>query len=225
MDITKNTSKWYLRYCKKRSRTASILSQSKEYFNEHAATYNFYEPALCYQPVFDIIKKRTGNIKLLDIGCGNGIMMKKIADELDNIEKITGVDISIRMVEEAKKRLAMHRCCVLEGTMETVNLRHNFYNVILCMHSFHHYPHPLRTLKKINRIMDKKGIFILADNRKEGWDRWIRNWTLFKQGYPDGDMWVYSKMELLILGKLAGFKMDKYQSAGENSFIMVFSKS
>ncbi len=211
---------------KNSNRSISILNQSKEYFNKHAATYDLIEPAMCYQPVFEKIEKISGSIRLLDVGCGNGIMLKKAADEIENVEKLTGVDISVKMVEEAQNRLFSYRrkCSVIEGTMETVKLRKRFYNVVLCMHSFHHYPHPLITLKNINKVMEKNGIFILADNRRKGLDRWICNWYLFKQGYPYGDMWIYSKAELKILAKMAGFVMKEYQNVGEKSFLMIFKK-
>lgn len=211
---------------KNSSRSISILNQSKDFFNKHAATYDLVEPAMCYQPVFDKIKKMSGKIRVLDVGCGNGIMLKKAADELDNVERITGVDISVKMVEEAQNRLSSYKsiCRIIEGTMETVHLRKGFYNVVLCMHSFHHYPHPLDTLKRIHRVMDQNAIFILADNRRIGLDRLIYNWHLYKQGYPYGDMWIYSKAELTILAKLAGFAVESYQKVGEKSFIMVFKK-
>lgn len=206
-------------------RSTRILKHSKRYFNRQAATYNLAEPSLCYNPVFDIIaKKAPANIRLLDVGCGNGIMLQRVADELSNIEKLTGVDISDKMVEEAKTRLSSYKCSIVEGTMETVKLRKDFYNIVLCMHSFHHYPAPLNTLKNINKVMSKNGVFILADNKKGGVDRWIYNWRLYRQGYPCGDMWIYSKLELKILARIAGFIMENYQNAGENSFIMTFRK-
>ncbi|MCM1236908.1 MAG: class I SAM-dependent methyltransferase [Ruminococcus flavefaciens] len=210
---------------KKSSRSASILKQSRRYFNRQAATYNFVEPSLCYQPVLDMIKKIPGNIRLLDVGCGNGIMLSKIVEELDNVERITGVDISSKMVEEAKNRLSSYKCCIVEGTMETVKLRKNFYNIVLCMHSFHHYPTPLTTMKNIYKVMKKGGIFILVDNRERELKRWVSNWRLRQQGYPCGDMWIYSKMELLILAKLADFTVEDYQTAGTGSFIMIFKKN
>lgn len=211
---------------KDNSRSARILDQSREYFNKHAATYELIEPAMCYQPVFDKIKKISGKIRLLDVGCGNGIMLQKTADELENVERLTGVDLSVKMVEESRNRLSAYRrkCVVIEGTMESVRLRKNFYNVVLCMHSFHHYPHPLTTLKNINRTMEKNGIFILADNKRKGWDRWLYNWYLLQQGHPYGDMWIYSKTELKMLAKMAGFAVIEYQNIGEKSFVMVFRK-
>lgn len=208
------------------SRSSLILKQSKDFFNRHAATYELVEPAMCYQPVFNKIARISESIRLLDVGCGNGIMLKRAADELYNVERITGVDISVKMVEEAGNRLSAYKrkCRLIEGTMETVKLKKNFYNVVLCMHSFHHYPHPLKTLKEIFKVMERNAVFILADNRRTGIDRLIFNWHLYKQGYPYGDMWIYSKLELIILAKLVGFKMEEYQKVGEKSFIMTLRK-
>lgn len=206
----------------------NILNQSKQCFDKYADLYEFQswfsEPNKCYQPVFDIVKCCKGKIRLLDIGCGNGIMLKEICDKLDNVEMAVGIDISKKMVEAARERLkGRMNCNVIEGTMETVELD-ECYNVVLCMHSFHHYPNPLTTLKNISKAMRDEGLFILADNKKDELDRWVYNWNLKKKGYPNGDMWIYSKLELMILTRMAGLKMVRYQNIEDKSFVMICKK-
>lgn len=134
------------------------------------------------------------------------------------------MDISGRMLEEARKRLDQSDCDLIEGTLETSNLLKNSYNIALCMHSFHHYPHPFKTLRLVNSILKEEGCFIIADNKKVGYSRWKYNYQLRKNGYMNGDFWIYSKVELVILGLLSGFKIESYQNIGTKSFIMVLRK-
>ena len=211
-----------------RDKNRNILDQSKKCFDKLADLYEFQswfsEPEKCYQPVIEIVKTQKGTLRLLDLGCGNGIVLKRVCDELSNVEKALGIDLSPNMVEKAKERLYGCNCNVIEGTIESVKIKPNYYKMVLCMHSFHHYPKPLRSLKHINKAMEKNGLLILADNKKNGFERWNYNWKLMRQGYPDGDMWIYSKLELLILGKMAGFKMESFQNVGDKSFITIFRK-
>ena len=91
------------------------------------------------------------------------------------------------------------------------------------MHSFHHYPEPLASLRQMYSILRKEGTLVIADNYYHGWKRIKRNVDLYKNNYPLGDMWMYSIGELCILTWIAGFKRQEYQEVG-GSFIFTCKK-
>ena len=74
------------------------------------------------------------------------------------------------------------------------------------------------------RVLHKEGLLILVDNRIKGWKRLERNFNMFVNNYPYGDMWMYSFLELFILTTLAGFHKQKYIKVGDNSFIFMCEK-
>ena len=85
-----------------RDKNRNILDQSKKCFDKLADLYEFQswfsEPEKCYQPVIEIVKTQKGTLRLLDLGCGNGIVLKRVCDELSNVEKALGIDLSPNMV-------------------------------------------------------------------------------------------------------------------------------
>lgn len=76
----------------------------------------------------------------------------------------------------------------------------------------------------MERALSKNGILIIADNYYKGWRRIKRNWELYTNNYPDGDVWMYSFLELGVLAKLAGFKKSYCHKVGKKSFIFVCQK-
>ena len=211
------------------TRKKKIIIDSQNTFSRLADCYEIagglQEPRKCYKPVMDMIRKNAAvNMCLLDVGCGTGTMLRMVSDAFPNASKLLGIDISSVMVSEANKNLQDTNAHAVTGTIETVAVQQDYFDIVLCMHSFHHYPEPLMSLRYMRRALHKNGLLILVDNRYEGWKRIKRNVYLYKNGYPTGDMWMYSFFELFILTRIAGFGEQKYQSIGDNSFMFMCRK-
>ena len=209
-------------------RKDKILKDSKTSFDIMADTYEqgwcLEEVRKCYDPVLSIVKNyASSDIKLLDVGCGTGVMLKRISNEFPNAEAVHGIDLSPMMVEKTNAKLQSENAYAVEGTLDSLDLSKDFYNIVLCMHSFHHYPEPLESLRQMYRVLRKGGILVIADDCYRGWKRIRRNVDLYKKNYPLGDMWMYSFRELIVLTRLAGFKQQEYQEIGK-SFIYICKK-
>lgn len=206
-----------------------IRKKTRIAFNKLASDYEkdeaLQEPRKCYAPVLKIIKKHAvTDLKLLDIGCGTGVMLKRVCEEFPQASDIFGIDLSPAMVKRARDKLSGYKAHIMEGQIETVDLPKEFYDIVLCMHSLHHYPSPLKSLKKMEKALINNGILIIADNYYRGWRRIKRNWELYVRNYPDGDMWMYSFFELGILVRLAGFRKLYCYKVGKKSFILICQK-
>lgn len=211
------------------TRKKKIIIDSQNTFSRLADCYEIagglQEPRKCYEPVMEMIRKNAAaNVRLLDVGCGTGTMLKLVSDAFPNASKLLGIDISAAMVSKANQNLQNTNAHAVTGTIETAAVQQNCFDIALCMHSFHHYPKPLMSLRHMRRALHKNGLLILVDNRYEGWKRIRRNIYLYKNGYPTGDMWMYSFFELFILTKIAGFDEQKYQRIGDNSFMFICRK-
>ena len=212
-----------------RLKRQKILNQSRAAFDILADGYEqdggYDEPRKCYQPVMKIIRKyAVGNFKLLDVGCGPGIMLQKVLRTFPEAAKIDGIDLSVEMVKFARRRLLDERACVVEGTIDTISFPMNFYDIELCMHSFHHYPKPLKSLLCMNRVLRKGGVLIIADNYYKGLKRLEQNFNLYANEYSYGDMWMYSMWELVILTYMSGFHKQRFYKIGDKSFIFICQK-
>lgn len=212
-----------------RVKSQKIENRSKAAFNILADSYEqdggYDEPRKCYAPVLKMIRKYAGkNLKLLDVGCGPGTMLQMALELFPDALKIDGLDLSPEMVKRANGRLEDERASVIEGTIDTVDFPEGFYDVELCMHSFHHYPKPLKSLRCMNRVLRKKGILIIADNYYRGFKRLEQNFDLYINEYAYGDMWMYSAWELTVLTCMAGFCKQHFYKISEKSFIFICKK-
>lgn len=209
-------------------RKDKIIKDSKTSFDIMADTYEqgwcLEEVRKCYDPVLNIVKRYApSDVKLLDVGCGTGVMLERISNEFPDAAAIHGIDLSPMMVEKTNAKLQSENAYAMEGAMESLDLSSDFYNIVLCMHSFHHYPEPLESLRQMYGVLRKEGILVIADDCYQGWKRIRRNIDLYKNNYPLGDMWMYSFGELLVLTCLAGFKQQEYRKMG-GSFIFICKK-
>ena len=212
-----------------RARSQRIKDQSRAAFNRLADSYEqdggYEEPRKCYGPVMKIIRKYAGkDLKLLDIGCGPGIMLQMALDAFPDAMRIDGIDLSPAMVRQANTRLTDDRAAVMEGTIDTAAIPEGFYDIELCMHSFHHYPKPLTSLCCMNRAMRGNGVLIIADNYYKGFKRLEQNFDLYVSRYAYGDMWMYSAWELTVLTAVAGFHRQRFYKVGEKSFLFICQK-
>jgi len=94
-------------------------------------------------------------IKILDLGCGPGELIKGIYDKFENAE-ITGVDFSEKMLEVSKKinPKAKH---IKMDVAKLYNLKEKF-NIIICTHSFPYYNEPEKVIEELNRLLEDDGI-------------------------------------------------------------------
>jgi len=103
------------------------------------------------------------NVHFLDIGCGTGWAIGQAAQVVNEQGEFYGVDLSPKMIEKAKENFRGHNNFhFIEANSESIPLNDNFFDVIICSNSFHHYLHPDKAMKEIRRLLKPGGkIFIL----------------------------------------------------------------
>ncbi|MGH7042196.1 MAG: class I SAM-dependent methyltransferase [Acetobacteraceae bacterium] len=68
--------------------------------------------------------------KLLDVGCGPGILLQKLAGSKF---ELFGIDHSLEMVQEAKARTADQRVCLEVGQVEHLPYRGRIFDIVLAL--------------------------------------------------------------------------------------------
>ena len=104
------------------------------------------------------------NSSFLDIGCGTGWAVGCVAALAANKGSFYGVDLSSKMIEKATENFKGNDAVrIIKSNVESIPLSDDFFNVIICTNSFHHYLHPDRALREIRRLLKYGGKLYLLD--------------------------------------------------------------
>lgn len=133
--------------------------------------------------------------KALDLGCGTGELIKLVL-QADRNKEIYGLDLSENMLEVARKKLGTSVSLIL-GDAEHLPFDDEFFDLVYCNDSFHHYPKPEKVLDEVSRVLKPGGVFFLGDLWHPGFARPIINF--FMKHSKDGDVKIYSESELKTL--------------------------
>ena len=182
---------------------------SRLQFDKEAAAYDEGESfSMVREDYPDILRelKKEPFGSLLDCGCGTGAVLALLHKRFPD-RSCTGIDLSEQMIEVARKTLPAD-VKLLVGDCENLPFPENSFDVVLCSHSFHHYPHPQRFFDSAHRVLKPGGRLILRDNTgalpyllyNNFWMIPYINWK-----HRSGDVKFYSLGEVRQFLKKAGF--------------------
>lgn len=172
-----------------------VKQKSKATFNQQAPTYDKDIRGQHARTLYPVLLKKLSNISYhsaLDLGCGTGEMIRLILEQ-DRNKKLTGIDLSEKMLEVAKEKLKDKATFIL-GDSEQLPFPENTFDVVFCNDSFHHYPAPEKVLAEIQRVLKHKGTFIMCDCWQPTLSRAIMNF--YMKYSKEGDVRIYSKQEI-----------------------------
>lgn len=118
------------------------------------------------------IKKTVGNpLKILDLGCGDGVITK-------NIEKILDAKDSIYAVDNDPLRIARAKNCCSKTVFfladaEKLNFEDNIFDVIIAHHVIEHIGDDTAALAEMHRVLKRDGLIILGVPNEGG----LLGWT------------------------------------------------
>jgi ubiquinone/menaquinone biosynthesis C-methylase UbiE len=159
---------------------------------------------------------------VLDVGCGTGTFLQQLAAQSDR--RLAGLDISPGMIREARSRLGPgDRADLREGDAEALPWLDASFDAVVCIASFHHYPHPAKALAEMRRVLSADGTVFLADVHMPTPIRQLTNALL--PFLRDGDVHMYSEYEIRQLGQAAGFVKTQWQTISNGGFLCVLEKS
>ncbi len=143
--------------------------------------------------------KRAGlkqGVNLLDVGCGNGVITKKIADFIGPQGSIVGIDVDKSVIEFAKSSLQRDKKNI---TYEVINIENeqlddiHSYDFIYARFLLSHLKNPRAVLSKLVSKLKPTGIIAVEDTYFDGhrsqptdwaFDRYVALFkeVAFKQG-------------------------------------------
>ncbi len=170
--------------------------------SEYKSTFNLEKNHWWYKGMWEIvdylIQKRINrnNLKILDIGCGTGINLKR----LEKYGKTTGIDYSDIALKLCKKRGLKK---IYRATVENLPFKDNNFDLITCFEVLYHknVKDDEKAIKEAYRVCKDNGYIILRE-------------PAFSILYGDHDLRVhgtkrYNKRTLKEKVEAVGFKIEK----------------
>lgn len=160
-----------------------------------------------------LIENLKGSARILDIGCALGFFLE-VAKE--NGFSPYGIDISPYAVSYASKKFMGRVFC---KRIEEAGFKKNYFDAVTLFQTIEHFDNPLGSLKKINTLLKKGGLVILATPDHNSFMRKIlgSHWFEYKL---DEHLFFFDKSSILNLFEKTGFKL---RFIGKDTFFYPFS--
>lgn len=109
------------------------------------------------------MSKVADNDLVLDVACGPGLVACEFAKVTQHV---TGIDLTERMIEQAKnlqKELRLSNLSWDIGTASPLPYASASFSAVLTRYSFHHFLDPKAVLKEMIRVCKPDGVVLIAD--------------------------------------------------------------
>jgi ubiquinone/menaquinone biosynthesis C-methylase UbiE len=102
--------------------------------------------------------------RVLDVGCGTGVLEHTVHPRLRPSLSLIGVDISLPMLQLARQKLnGATRINWTNSPAEHLPFAGGAFDALICNNSFHYYRQPLPVLQEFRRVLRTDGWLILVD--------------------------------------------------------------
>jgi ubiquinone/menaquinone biosynthesis C-methylase UbiE len=141
------------------------LESLKDYFDRQASSW---DEMLNYE-------KRTSELsdlvswfglaegdRVLDVGTGTGILLPWISQAIGPRGMLIGFDLSFKMLEMAKLREWSGEKILLAATAESIPLRSDLFDRIVCFSAFPHFSNKAKALIEMVRVLKSNGTLFIA---------------------------------------------------------------
>ncbi|MCM1054009.1 MAG: methyltransferase domain-containing protein [Bacteroides sp.] len=187
-------------------------------FDQAAAKFDDNDPSvynMCRKDYPDVLAETISEPfnDLLDAGCGTGAMLSLFKSDYPE-KNYTGIDLSEKMIETAKKK-RLDGVNFVAGDCENLPFADGSFDVVTCSMSFHHYPNPEKFFMSLHRVLRPGGRLILRDMASSsGLLMWFFNCVeipVVNRVLRKGDVHVYTKADIQRLCDLSGMTLERYE--------------
>lgn len=179
-----------------------------EFFTLAMNVFNFK----LYNAVYNFVPKDEG-IKILDVGYGNGDMLKRLDEKLD--AQFYGIDISQDMKVLATKNnaraVAEEKMFLRVGNVEQMPYDDGFFDCVYTINTVYFWKDAGRAMDEVVRVLKDGGRFICAFYSKAYFER--------SKSYQFEDETYYTPRELKEFAAAHGLENVKVKVVDEKKFM------
>jgi SAM-dependent methyltransferase len=141
-------------------------------FEARATTYEDGWRGQMHRDIADrtatLAASNTGASRVLDVGCGTGLVLRAMAAKLPSAEVLTGVDAAPAMIEVARARAAddtsdRSRLSFELAMAEQLPFPDASFDLVVSAVSFHHWHDQAAGLAECHRVLAPGGRLVLTD--------------------------------------------------------------
>ena len=142
---------------------SNILNISeKEYINLYKKLNRVHKNSDLSQVCIDEILKNIKPNKILDVGCGDGFLLKKINKKFKNLS-LTGIEM--KTSTKLKKKLSKKNIKLIDAKIENLNKINHKYDTVICTHVLEHILDINLAYENLKKICKKRLIIIVPRER------------------------------------------------------------
>lgn len=135
------------------------------YDNQLSRFHCAFEPEL--QRILDVLPL-TPAMKVLDLACGDGFYSRRIADRLGPGGSVTGVDLNLAYLDEARQEAARQTgeatIDFVAASFDRLPFPDDTFDFVWCAQSLYSLPEPVVVLRTLARVLRPGGIVAVLEN-------------------------------------------------------------
>lgn len=148
------------------------MSYLEKHFSiENPLSYSLLDELSLWSSYFgkillDNLPLRKG-MRILDVGCGAGFPLFEIAQRLNSISKLTGIDSSEAAVKRAnwkKEQYGLHNVEVICGNAATLPFKEKEFDLIVSNLGINNFENPKKVMEECYRTLKRPGRLCLTTN-------------------------------------------------------------
>lgn len=138
--------------------------EPNDYFNYLDLVNNLETIRQMKETTFELLCIKKGE-HIIDIGCGTGLDVLKMAEKVGKRGKVLGIDTSANIISEAKKRAEGTNLPVnfLVSDVQHLDFQDNTFNACRADRIFVHLDNPVQALLEMIRVAKIRGRIIVSD--------------------------------------------------------------
>ena len=112
-----------------------------------------------YQLVLKILESNINGSKILDAGCGDGVLSWMLATRGG---EVYGVDVEKKALQVAKRKCKGLKARFYMASIYDLPFPSRYFDHIVCLDVIEHLHHPDKALKELKRVWNRSGMIIIT---------------------------------------------------------------
>ncbi len=120
----------------------------------------------CGDPTLNLGMTSTSNIRILDLGCGAGYDLAKVAEKLDSSSLVIGVDMTEKMLVEAQeicKKRGLQGIEFILGDIAYLPIRDSCIDAAISNCVINLTKSKSKVFSELSRILKRSGVVVISD--------------------------------------------------------------